>query len=181
MNLIDLLPAFYAGSAEVKDIQGALQFWSDTVRSDRDDLMAQLNVLTATWGLNSWEKALGIETDSSRPLDFRRTRVMSKLRGSGTTTAPMIEGIAKAFSNGEVEIIEHNGGYRFEIKFTGVRGVPPNMDDLSSAIEEIKPAHLAYSFIFTYITWDDIEAYNHTWNEWEACNLTWDNFETYKE
>ena len=66
-------------------------------------------------------------------------------------TAEMLKNIAESFSGGECEVIEQNGEYRFDIKFVGNIGTPPNMQDLINALEEAKPAHLAYRFLYTYL------------------------------
>lgn len=161
MSLIDLLPGFYKNSTQVIELQGAFEHWTEALKAARDDLLVQLNVETATWGLSIWEKALGLETDVTKPYEYRRTRIMSKLRGAGTTTKKMIQNVAESFSNGQVEIIEYNEENRFVVKFVGQIGIPPNMNDLTAAIEEIKPAHLAYSFEYTYRTYGELTAYTH--------------------
>ncbi len=161
-KLIDLLPEFYRESAQVVDLQGAFQHWTDAAQAARDDLMAQMNVATATWGLVTWEKALGLTTDAAKSNEYRRTRIMSKLRGQGTTTKAMIENVAESFSNGDVTIIEYSAESRFEVKFVGTLGIPPNMDDLTAAIEEIKPAHLAYSYVYVYRRNEQLTPYTHT-------------------
>lgn len=181
IKLLQMLPTDYHHSTEIIDIQNALDVQSEKLRGDLNDLLQQLNIETATWGLNLWEDAYGIPHEVTKPFEYRRTRIESKMRSQGITTVAMIKNVAESFSNGEVDIIEHPAEYRFEIKFIGTLGIPPNINDLSAAIEEIKPAHLAYAYIYTYITWNDVENYNHTWDEWDAKNLTWDEFETYKE
>jgi len=181
VNLTEYLPDSYADSPEVVRIQTAIQEQVTALRSARDSLMEQLLVNTATWGLNAWERALAVKTDAAAPVAYRRTRILSKLRGAGTTTVAMIKNVAESFSSGEVDIIEDPAEYRIDIKFIGTLGIPPNMDDLTAAIEEIKPAHITYGYIFTYMTWAMFESYNHTWAEWDALNLTWAEFETYKE
>ena len=75
----------------------------------------------------------------------------------------MIQNVAESFSNGAVDVLEYPAEYRFEIKFTGTLGIPPNLDDLSAALEEIKPAHLAYDYIILYRTWGELE--EKTWDE----------------
>lgn len=156
MKLIDLLPEYYKKSSYVIELQGAFQHWSDALIAARKDMFLQLNVQSATWGLNAWETALGLETDISKPYEYRRTRIMSKLRGSGTTTVAMIKNVAESFSNGAVDIIEANSDYKFVLKFTSVIGSPPNLDDIKAAIEEIKPAHLAMVYAFRYISNQEI-------------------------
>lgn len=161
MSLIDLLPDYYKNSSQVVELQGAFEHWTEALKAARDDLFTQMNVESATWGLTLWEKALGLETDVSKSNEFRRTRIMSKLRGAGTTTKKMIQNVAESFSNGQVEIVEYNEENRFEVKFVGTLGIPPNMDDFTAAIEEIKPAHLAYEFEFVYRTHAELSVFTH--------------------
>jgi uncharacterized protein YmfQ (DUF2313 family) len=123
-------------------------------------------VATATWGLDLWESELGIETDKLQNYLNRRELIIAKLRGYGTTTKKMIESVALAYTGGEAEIIEYPAEYRFVIKFKGTRGIPPNMNGLVNTIEAIKPAHLAFSFAYTYLTWD------------KAKDLAWLNVNT---
>lgn len=169
MKLSEYLPQFWDKSAEVLAIQKGMEQAVADAWAARDGLMDQLNVKKATWGLEHWERSLGLSTDVGQPVEYRRTRVMSKLRGQGTTTVVMIKNVAESFSNGQVEVVEHAGEYRFDVKFTGTIGVPPNMADLSAAIEEIKPAHLAYDYVIIFRTWGQVAA--KTWSE--LAGRTW--------
>ena len=170
MDLIDYLPDQYKNSPEVAELQQALQYWAEKLHADRDGLFDQFFIKSATWGLRLWEKALGLETDVSKPYGFRRTRIESKLRGLGTTTKELVKNVAASFSNGDVDVIEHNDEDYFEIIFVGTLGVPPNMEDLTAAIEEIKPAHLAYEYVYKYRTWDMVS--HLTWGQ--AGAYTWE-------
>ncbi|HEX2927750.1 MAG TPA: putative phage tail protein [Ruminiclostridium sp.] len=182
MSLIDLMPGYYKKSPEVAGLQAAFENWTEALKAAKADLFLQFNISSSTaLGLMLWENALGLETDVTKSFEYRRSRVMSKLRGAGTTTKQMLKNVAESFSNGEVEIIEHNGESRFVVKFVGTLGVTPNINDLKAAIEEIKPAHLGFVFEYRYITWNDFEKYNHSWDEWNSMNLSWDKFETYRE
>ncbi len=169
MKLIEYLPLRHRASA-IGLFQQALEPLMESQQAAHDDFTPQLWPTTATWGLSDWEKALGLPTDVSRPVGFRRPRIVSKLRGSGATTVEMLQNVAESFSNGAVEIIEYPAEYRFEVKFVGTIGVPPNMDDLSAALDEIKPAHLAYTYVIIYRTWGDLAG--RTWDELDA--YTWD-------
>ena len=169
-DLIDYLPEHYKNSPEVCELQNAFQKWTDKMRADRNDMFEQFIASSATWGLSLWVKALGIETDISRPYAFRRSRVESKLRGLGTTTKAMIKNVAESFSYGEVDVVEYSTEYRFDVVFVGTIGIPPNMDDLTAAIDEIKPAHLAYEYIIVFRTWDMVS--HITWDN--AGAYTWD-------
>lgn len=130
----------------------------DEVNNTIQDIINQCYVVSATWGLTNWESFLRIVTDITKDIDYRRTVVMAKLRGTGTVTVSMIENVASSFSNGQVTVIEHPSIYSFEVQFTGTRGIPPNLTDLENAIEQIKPAHLAVTYTFIFNTYNQVGA-----------------------
>lgn len=177
MSLIDRYPVFWLASEPTVWIISALGGETDALRASLSDLLAQCNVETATWGLVLWERQLGIDTDVEKPYDYRRSRILSKLRGTGTVTVAMIKNMAESFSNGEVDVIEDAANYHFDVKFVGTMGIPPNMDDLTAAIEEIRPAHLTYAYIYVYRTWQMVgdktwaQASAYTWQEMKEGTL----------
>lgn len=107
--------------------------------------------------------------EQGKDLEYRRSRIRSKLRGSGVTTVALIESVAESFSNGDVAVTEYPAQYRLEIKFVGTIGIPPNMDDLTASLREIVPAHLQWDYVLIYNTWNMTKL--HTWNELKA--RTW--------
>ena len=161
MSLMDQYPAFWRQSVPTVTIIDAMGPEAQTLRAALADLLAQCNVETATWGLELWEKQLGLETEANKTDSDRRARIKSKLRGTGTVTVAMIQNMAQSFSNGEVEVLEDPARYHFDIRFVGSRGIPPNMDDLTAALEEIKPAHLTYAYIYVYNTYGFWTEYTH--------------------
>ncbi len=169
MNLLEYLPKGYGNSPQIRALVGGVDQAVADLWAREDGFLAQLDVHTATWGLHWWEEALGIEVDESRDPAFRRSRIISKLRGQGTTTVAMVKTVAESFSNGAVDIVERPAEYRLEIKFVGTIGIPPNMEDLSAALNEILPAHLAYDYIIIYRTWGQVA--NRTWGDLAA--KTW--------
>ncbi|MEG1777666.1 MAG: putative phage tail protein, partial [Angelakisella sp.] len=159
--LNDYLPPIYDKSDEVHALQSAIAPLTDRALNDFWSATDQLDVNLATWGLKAWEQALNLDVLASKPPEYRRTRILSKLRSIGTTTVDMIKNVASSFSNGEVEIIETPSEYRFAIKFTGTVGTPPNMKDMTAAIDEIKPAHLAYEYIIIFRTHGELKRYTN--------------------
>lgn len=169
--LMKYLPEDYQKSAEVIEIQeGIGGVWLE-IKTDIEELKAQLDIETATWGLVFWEMDYGIETDLSKDYGARRSMIKAKRRGTGTTTVAMIKNTAESFVNGEVDIEEHNEEYYFNVIMVGITGIPPNLEDLKKAIEEIKPAHLDYTIIIKYNTWGMVEDSGMTWAE--AEERTW--------
>lgn len=169
--LIARYPDFYAGSPEFVDMQNALEPEALALWTARDGLMDQLCVNTATWGLQYWEQTLGITVEQGKDLEYRRSRIRSKLRGSGVTTVALIESVAESFSNGDVAVTEYPQAYRLEIKFVGTIGIPPNLEDLTASLREILPAHLAWDYVMVYNTWDMTA--QHTWDE--LRQRSWDD------
>lgn len=168
--LISRYPEFYSGSAEFVDIQNALEPEIRSLWDRRDSVMDQLNVETATWGLKYWEQSLGLAVDENADMGYRRSRVMAKLRGAGTTTVAMVQNLAASYSSGEVDVIEYPDQFRIEIKFVNTVGTPSNIDDLTATLRAALPAHLEWSYIITYVMWSQLNT--KTWDE--LSGLTWD-------
>ena len=127
INLIESLPSFYHDSDFIKAFMESNSIEADALRLYVDDLIKNLYVSTATWGLDLFEEELGLITDKSIGYEERRERILAKKRGNGTTTKAMIKNTAEAFSGGEVEIIENFNDYSFVVKFVGVKGIPKNL------------------------------------------------------
>ena len=171
INLMEHLPNFYHDSKFVKAFMDSCSIEADILKAYIDDLIRNLYVSTATWGLDLFEEELGLTTNKSISYEERRERILAKKRGNGTTTKAMIKNTAEAFSGGEVDIIENFNDYSFIVKFVGVKGIPKNLALFKQMLEEIKPAHLNYELEFTYNTWDMIMSKNPKWNE--VSNKTW--------
>lgn len=161
MKLIDYLPENYHGSTEMVALQEAIQPEIDALWEMRHDFLLQLDPMTATWGLTYWEKALGLKNGTEKQIEFRRSRVVAKLRGRGTTTVALIQEVAESFSNGEVDVAEVAEEDRLEIRFIGGIGIPPNLDDLKETLNEIIPAHLAWDFVIAFRLHSEVAAYTH--------------------
>lgn len=161
MSLIEKMPEYYQECAEIRELQAAFDAEINRALNAWDDLLAQCFVDTATWSLPLWEKIVGIQPEESKNIAYRRTRILSKLRGGGTATKAMMKNAIESFYNGEVDIIEYPGEYRFEVKFLSTIGIPPNLSDVTQAIEEIKPAHLSYDYIITFVTHGELKHFTH--------------------
>ncbi len=114
------------------------------------DVLNQLFVDTATWGLAAWESFLGLPTDTAKNENDRRAVIRSQLRGSGTVTAELLQSVAQAYDNGQIEVMEEPELYKLTIRFAGTIGLPPNLADLKAAVEAVKPAHLAVVYVYKY-------------------------------
>lgn len=171
LDLMQYLPDYYRGVKEMEALQDTLGREILALRSGAVVVLAQAYVETATQSLGRWEAELGLSTDPSKSPESRREIIKAKRRGAGTTTPQMIERVASAFTGGEVVVEEVPGEYRFIVRFVGTLGIPPNMAGLIQILDEIKPAHLGYEFLYTYTFWDSLKtltwggANSKTWNE----------------
>ena len=161
MNLIDMLPSFYHDSDFVKSYMSSQSIEHNFIKESIDDLVNNLYVDTATWGLDYFEEELGLKTDKAKTYEERRERIKAKKRGNGTTTIKMIKDTALAFECGDIEVTEMYEDYMFKLKFVSQKGVPKNLEDFKDAIDEIKPAHLAYILEFMFNTHQQLKPKTH--------------------
>lgn len=170
-RLMQHMPKYYRAIAEIIVLQKTIQSELEVIDFTSEDVLKQFFIYTATWSLPIWERIFGLPIgDETTNIQERRENLISKLRSYGTTTKEMIVRVGNAFTNGDVQVVEHNEEYLFEIIFTGVIGIPPNMDDFKETIEIIKPAHLTYEIRIRYRTWGELSPYK--WKELEP--FTWD-------
>ncbi|MGP1411899.1 MAG: YmfQ family protein [Peptoanaerobacter stomatis] len=170
-DLMKYLPLYWHDIKEMIVLLKSLGIEIGELDLKLKDIFSQCFIETATWGLGLWEREIDLKTDLSLSYEHRREMIKAKLRGSSTTTKEMIANVAKAFSNGEVEVIEHNEKYFFEIKFIGTRGIPANMAGLKSILEEIKPAHLGVKYSYIFAVWEHLKLL--TWNTIKRNNINW--------
>ena len=175
MDLINKLPYFYKNKI-TKSIQDGLSVEYNSVSEEISNTLTQLFVDEATWGLDSWEKMLGISKNNN-DIQTRRENIKAKMRSRGTTSIEVIKNICEAYSYGEVEIVVNHSDYSFEINFIGSIGVPKAFAELDKTVNEIKPAHLAHSYKFNYNTHSDISSYTHE----QLANYTHDEIRNSSE
>lgn len=157
------LPArIYGDEEHVADLQQAFERQIELLCTGRDEVFSQARVSTATgWGLTLWEKAFGLAPAPEREDAWRRARILAKLRGSATTTREVIERMAAGVSTQGALVTEYPRQNRFEISFGGQIGIPENIEALALAIEEVKPAHLAYAFVYLWRRYRELTDYRH--------------------
>lgn len=171
-KLMRYLPYYYQDNEIQFHVQSTILSELNLLYTSIYDLLDQLFVNTADFGLDMWDNMLGIPLSSSATIDTRKIAIIMKMRGLEVTRRDVLKSIAEGFSGGECEVIEYPYEYRFEIKFKSMRGKPPRLAELSNTVEELKPAHLGVDYVFTYATW--YEAATYIWDE--AKEYTWEQF-----
>ena len=148
------LPSFIVKGNIIKDIFESQQAEVDLLNNNIQDLIDNLFVETATWSLENWEKEYNIPIDLDDTLENRRSRILARMVSKGQPfTKETIEAIANQFTNGSVEVIEHLEDDYFTVKFVSTKGIPPKIQDVYDAINEVKASWLDidYEFIFNTV------------------------------
>lgn len=158
-NLLRYVQRFVAKGEVFRQIFKSQQAEIDILNNNLEDLINNMFIETATWGLVYFEKKYGLKTDLTDTLENRRARILAKKRSSSTFNIKTIKSVASAFSGGEVDVIPHYEDDYFVIKFIGTKGIPPKLQDLYDAIDDIKHCHLDVEYEFTYNTVYDLRQF----------------------
>ena len=175
MSLINKLPSFYDNYI-TKPIQDSFTIEANLMNDKVEKTLEQFFVDSATYGLDYWEKMLGISKNNN-DIQTRRENIKARMRSRGTTTVSFIKNICEAYSNGEVDIIVNHSDYSFVIDFIGTIGIPRAFAELDKTINEIKPCHLAHSYRFNYNTHSNLANYTHE----QLANYTHDEMRNSSE
>ena len=159
-----------------KPIIDVLEIEENILNECIESTLNQFYVDSATYGLDCWEKMLGISKNNF-DIETRRENIKAKMRSRGTTSIEIIKNICEAYSNGIVEIIVNHSDYSFVIDFIGSIGVPKAFAELDKTINEIKPCHLAHSYKFNYNTHADLSKFTHE----QLANYTHDEIRNSSE
>lgn len=169
--MLEKMPSYYRKSRIVNELLDSIEAEFEVLRNEILLAENQFFVILSERNINNHEQDVGLTPDNTADINTRRGRVLSRLRGTGTVTKTMMKNVAASFVNGDIEIIEYPSEYCFAVKFTSRTGVPYNLSDIQNMIEEIKPAHLAVEYIFTYRLWQDVI---DSLQDWETVNTyTW--------
>ena len=168
-EMIRYLPRYYETSRVMKSILQVEGMEFDDLKAALDETLDQFFVRSATWGLDQWEKELGLAPAQDQPNSERRDRIISRLRGTGTATIRIVKEVAESYDNGAINVIEDHAIYTVIIRFVDTAGVPPNLNDLKAAVRAVLPAHLDIVYEFAYLFIADVEAM--TIAELEAVTL----------
>ena len=150
------LPSFIVKGNILKDIFESQQAEVDLLNNNIQDLINNLFVESSTWSLEKREKEYNIPIDLDDTLENRISRILARMVSKGQPfTKETIEAIANQFTNGSVEVIEHLEDDYFTVKFVSTKGIPPKIQDVYDAINEIKASWLDidYEFIFNTVNY----------------------------
>jgi hypothetical protein len=136
------------------------------------DVLNQLFIEEATWGLSAWETMLGLPNGSSLTYEERRGNIKAKLRSNSVVTKARLLENANSYKQGSIQVTEKVSNYEIEIKFVSIYGIPSNVEDFQKAIQEIVPAHLGVTYVFTYTTMGELTSYDISMGQISLMNMT---------
>lgn len=115
----------------------------DEYRPYFEEVAAQLNPETATWGLPLWEERYGIIPGEDWTLEQRREAVISRRKFNAPITPIKLSDLVSAIIGVPVDILENTGQNQFTVFIR--RNV--TVDDYTNALQFVdstKAAHLIY-------------------------------------
>ena len=154
MQLVRNLPQQYREDPWVLALADAILGVLEDQDAQSVSIREQLSLDTITWALEIEEALAGIVPPADATLENRRSTLKAKLRSSGKVTIELIQAVADAWRNGEVEVSFTAGKIR--LQFVGAYGVPVDLDALKVAVRLVIPAHLAAEYAIKYLLIRDI-------------------------
>lgn len=154
--MLDYVPQYYRDSIVASGLLNAEAVEIAKLNADIYDVLDQFFIDRATWGLSRWEQIFGITAEPTATYEQRREVLRGKMRGVGKVSVSLIENVAEAYANGDVEVSVDNAAYTLTITFVGVFGVPTQIDALKANLRDIIPAHMAIDYVFRYYTYGEL-------------------------
>lgn len=138
--MMSFIPWYYLESVVMNELIDASGIEFDNVRDVIDDILNQFFVATATWGLDSWEKFLGI-TDTSKTIDARRQAIIQKINGSQTATLDFMTRLVNQYiDDASGIVVDHPETYSIEIDIPLID--KENLKKISQDVNTYIPAHI---------------------------------------
>lgn len=144
-RLIHIVPPYYRKNKEANGIFGAVEGESERLIAFALDVIRQGNPKTATWGLNQWEKEVGLPVaPESVPLESQRAKVIARLNVPDVITPLAMQRMIRDYTkNKQAQIVEYGREKRFEI-IADLDQIA-DFDGMSQMVYEMRPKHLSYS------------------------------------
>lgn len=162
-SMSDYIPKYYDEIREAAAIIRTEANEVTRIKANLTRVFDQFFVNSSDVTLDRWENLLGIKNADGKSVEARRQYINARLRGAGTTTPDVLSSVVTSFYKAEFKEIANEN--RFEIKLTGIRGEPDNLVDIRDAINDIIPAHIEPTFIFSYLPYSEISQAELTWGQ----------------
>lgn len=159
--MIERLPYYYQKSQVTKDFYSVIQNILDKMAAgiSTEDLRL---FITTTDSFSLHERDVGL-SETASDSETKRARVIARLQGNNLLTVEELKRLVRLYTNADCTVAEDYPHYTIVILFSEYKGVPTNIDEIKAAIEEVKPAHLAFEYEYKPNTWGECRDKLHTW------------------
>lgn len=156
-------------------LYNAVQIILDKVSADisAEDLKL---FITTTTEFAQHEKDVGL-TAITADNETKRARVLARIQGNSVLTKSALEELVAVYDKTGCAVTEDFANYTVTILFSGRKGKPYNLEEIQSAVDEVKPAHIKIEWEFMKNTWADLKSKLNTWTN--AASQTWGGAEDY--
>lgn len=137
--MIERLPYYYRKSKVVEELYTVVQKILDKISADISDEDLSLFITTTT-DFTLHERDVGITAAKGSDED-RRSKVIAKLQGNGVLTVEALKALVGAFGE-KIDVQEDYSKYIVRLVFSNREGQPKNINEILSAVDEVKPAHI---------------------------------------
>lgn len=140
-EMMSFLPWYYGESKIMNSIIKGDADEIESVRNAINEILNQLYVETATFGIDLWENLLKISVNNEKDLASRRAAVIAKLKKPETVTINFLQALVNEHTkDGMGEVKENISDY--SVLFTVTSGSIKDSDALFADIDTYIPAHL---------------------------------------
>lgn len=146
VDILKYLPEFLSKDPRFAAVNIADNTEHERLKAAVADIINQLFVNTATWGLDLWEEFCGLQTDLGDAYVQRRARVLDFLNANQVSTLEFITYLVNRYVADKTGIVvDHPENYSLDIF------LPDNkitsFEDLEKALRIFVPAHIAWRYL----------------------------------
>ncbi len=173
--MINMIPGYYRNSKVLLDLYAAFKQAFDKI--DEDIAIEDLKLfITTTDEFELHEKDVCLSPITA-DIETKRSRVLARIHGNSLLTKAELERFIMIYDKTGCTVNEDFEKYTVTVVFSGRTGQPYNFNEIQSAIEEVKPAHIKIVYEFIKNTWLDARNKLGTWNN--ALKFTWGDIQNY--
>lgn len=141
VDILKYLPPFLGKDKSFKAANNADSTEHDAIRADLQDLLDQLYAVTATWGIEKWERLVDITPQDDADIESRRAAVLMKLRKPPSVTVAFLQSLINRHITDKSGLVEADSEH-YAVDFTIPLGKVPDSNALFTDIDTYIPAHL---------------------------------------
>ena len=162
MAIKDNLPDFVTKTKQMADLIRAEQPELDRIEGKAAASLEEFFAGTFTeTTAEKWEELMGFSPAPAWEIERRRERVRARLLSTSPISKTEFRAIVENAAGTEVQITEEADNYTITIKFVGIYGVSPYLDDIKLELERIRPFHLQIAYEWVYVQHTQLSMHTH--------------------